>query len=78
MLIGDSDPATRRAWAARVTALADHCETTLLGVQAFCQEEGLRYTTETAAVPRVLKRAAADIQDGRRPDRPLGRWWRRW
>jgi len=63
---------------ARVAALADHADMTLLPVQLFCQSEGLRYPPEVAAVGKVLHNFAADLQGGRRPDRTVGRWWRRW
>jgi len=78
MLTGDSEHARRRTVAARVAALADHADMTLLPVQLFCQSEGLRYPPEVAAVGKVLHNFAADLQGGRRPDRTPGRWWRRW
>jgi hypothetical protein len=78
VLTPDAPDARRRAVAARVTALADHADQTLLPVQAFCQAQRLRYPTDVAAIPGVLRRFAADLQGGRRPDRTVGRWWRRW
>jgi hypothetical protein len=78
MLTADSSDGRRRAVAARVAALADHADATLLPVQAYCQAERLRYPTDVAAIPGVLRRFAADLQAGRRADRPVGRWWRRW
>lgn len=74
----DSEPARRRAVAARVATLALQNEQTLLHTQAFCQAQRLPYPVEVAAIPRVLHRFAADLQDGKRPHEPVRRWWRRW